>query len=309
MARLTQRNTRNEVGRKASAEAAIRLVTEAAEANVSCPYRMGALIELPDAGEVMITGDLHGNFTNFRLIVDRADLARNPQRHLVLQELVHEEDLPRDETVCRSYRLVEMSARLKTMFPDRLHLIMGNHEFAEMNDLAIGKHGRELNELFDGGLRRAYGERWADVKAAYKGFWRTLPLAMVTVHGVFICHSTPTADHMEGITRDYLRRLEPGQDLERKKPPFYLLWGRDYSDETADAFARQMQVDLMVVAHTPCDDGYWVASRRHIVVDSSCQAPRYLLLPLDRPVTQEQAAQLVRQVMPGTRDKPRGEVR
>jgi len=263
---------------------------QATRANLAGHYRTGALVELPARGDVFITGDLHGHFANFRRIVDYADLRRHPHRHLVLQELVHEEDLPRDETACRSYRLVELAARLKTLFPDRLHLLLGNHEFAELNDLAIGKHGRELNALFDEGLRRAYGERWRDVKNAYKAFWRTLPLAVATPNGWLICHSTPSRGHLPGLTRDYLRGLKPGEDLERKKPPYYLLWGRDYSPEAAETFARQMGVEFMLVAHTPCENGVRVASRRHLVLDSSGAVPYGLRLPLDRPVTLEEAA-------------------
>ena len=286
------------VGRDANAGAALSLMQQATDANLGCSLRRGALVELPAEGDVIIAGDIHGKMMNFRAIVDGADLYRNRTRHLVLQELVHEENLPRDVDACTSYRLVEMAARLKVTFPERVHVILGNHEFAELCDLAIAKHGRELTGLFDAGLQRAYGARWEAVKGAYKAFWRSLPLALVTPHGAFIAHSTPDARHMAPLTRDYLASLEPGQDMERMKPPFHLLWGRDYSTEATEQFAEQIGAELFIVAHTPCKAGYDTPSPRHIVIDSSCAHPRVLLLPLDRPVAQRDALAGIRRLKP-----------
>jgi hypothetical protein len=275
----------------------MELMGRATRANIECRYRVGALLELPAEGEVMITGDLHGNRSNFLRIVRTANLSspRRQQRHLVLQELVHEEDIPRD-AACRSYQLVEMAARLKVTFPDRVHLLLGNHEFAELNDLPIAKHGVELNELFREGLMQGYGERWQEVREVYKEFWRSLPLAAVTPGGAFICHSTPPLDHMEDITREYLRGLKPGEGLTRKSPAYYLVWGRDYSAQAADKFAEQVDVGVFLVAHAPCHDGYGLLSHRHVALDCSADTACYLVLPLGERLTSEQGALRVRRL-------------
>ena len=287
---------RRAAGRRANADAAIRLMADGAKAGAACRYRVGALIELPPAGEVMITGDLHGNRNNFMRIVRAADLSRFTERHLVLQELVHEEDVPRD-VACKSYQLVEFAARLKVTFPDRVHLLMGNHEFAELNDLPIAKRGLELNEPFQEGIIKAYGDSWPAVKAAYKTFWRSLPLAVITPNGEFICHSTPTADHMAGITREYLEKLPLGEGLRRDSPAYYLVWGRDYSAEAADKFAEQMKVERLIVAHTPCDTGFQLPSHRHIVLDSSSAAACYLIVPLSEKLTQTGLASRIKRLL------------
>jgi hypothetical protein len=290
----------------ANAEAAIRLMKQAAEVNVKCPNRKGAVVELRGPGEIMITGDVHGHKGNFQQIVKLANLPRNAQRHLVLQELVHQEDLPRN-VPCSSYQVLEMSARLKVMFPQRVHVLMGNHEFAELNDLAIAKHGRELNEAFNEGLRRAYGGRWSDVKAAYKEFWRSQPLALDLPGGILVSHSTPTLTHMDGLTREYLTTLPPGEGLTRKSPAFYLLWGRDYSREAADRFAELMQARLFIVAHTPCESGYALPSHRHVLLDSSSEKGVYLLMALSANMSQEQIASRIRRIsgaLPVVEQKP-----
>src|SRR5258708_5881575 len=55
----------------------------------STPGRRGRLVQLEGAGEVLVAGDLHGNVENFRLLLEKAQLGKHPERHLVLQELVH----------------------------------------------------------------------------------------------------------------------------------------------------------------------------------------------------------------------------
>src|SRR5207248_1103980 len=63
-------------------------VSRAARACRDTRGRLGRLVRL-EADEVLAAGDLHGHLENFRRLLQRADLAGHPRRHLVLQELVH----------------------------------------------------------------------------------------------------------------------------------------------------------------------------------------------------------------------------
>ena len=114
---------------KTSTDRTIPLIMSAAQANRTDPFRSGFLIHLPAEGELLVTGDLHGNGGNLQRILQIADLGRCPQRHLVLQELVHEVESVDD--TCRSYRLVEIAAQLKCAYPNQVHILLGNHEMAE----------------------------------------------------------------------------------------------------------------------------------------------------------------------------------
>jgi len=268
-----------------SADYAIALMDRAAEANVNDPFRNGLLIELPAEGEIMVTGDLHGRRANFRRIVKIANLPRCRARHLVLQELVHE--LERDVEVCRSYRLVELAAQLKQSFPRQAHILPGNHEVAELLGLAIGKRNRELNYAFDEGGREAYRDDWPCVKDAYRRFWLSCPLAIRTDNRIFISHSTPGMGKAGRCTLDYLRHTTPQDALQRATPAYDMLWGRDYSPASADAFAELVDADVLIVGHTPCDDGMDAPNRRHVILDCKDHEGRYAILPLDRPLTQE----------------------
>ena len=73
---------------KNAADHTIPLITAATQATRTDPFQSGFLIELPSAGELLVTGDIHGNAGNLQRIVQVADLGRCPGRHLVLQELV-----------------------------------------------------------------------------------------------------------------------------------------------------------------------------------------------------------------------------
>jgi hypothetical protein len=269
---------------KNAADHTIPLIRAAAQATRADAFQSGFLIELPAEGEMLVTGDIHGNGGNLQRILQVADLGRCPGRHLILQELVHEVDAVDD--ICRSYRLVEIAAQLKCAYPKQVHILLGNHEFSECLRLEIGKRGRDLNESFDEGLRAAYGEGWEDVKDAYREFWTSSPLAVRTSNGLFVSHSTPRLDHMDELTLDYLRTATAADAFRREGPIFAMLWDRDYRPEAAEAFAQRMQAEVLVVGHTACTDGMRVPNRRHIILDCKDMEGRYVLLPLDRELDQ-----------------------
>jgi len=261
------------------ADAAIELVIRAARLNETDPCRYGAVVELESDGDCFITGDLHGYVANFRRIVSLANLPRHTDRHLVMQELVHETHKPVAD-LCLSYRLVEMAARLKVTFPDRFHTIMGNHELAELLDFGIAKNRRPLNDAFDAGLVRAYGAAADRVKAAYKEYWRSLPLAVRFKNGVFLSHSIPSARHMGDIDLNSLYALQPGEALTRRSPIYHMLWDRDYSEETCRTFALRMKAKILILAHTPCRLGYEMPNPYTLLLDCKDRRGCYAILPI-----------------------------
>ena len=112
---------------------------------------------------VMVVGDLHGNIPAFRRFLDLAALEANPGRHLVFQELVHGRRMYPDDAGDRSHQLVDVVCALKCQYPDRVHLILGNHELAQWQAQRIGKGDEDYNEMFRLGVDAAYGPRAADI--------------------------------------------------------------------------------------------------------------------------------------------------
>src|SRR6516164_6394717 len=113
------------------------------------PGRSGGVITL-DGGslaDVMVVGDLHGNINTFRHVLEVAALGRNPGRHLVLQELIHGPWFYPNDRGDRSHQLVDLVSALKCQFPDRVHLILANHELSQCKFQDIAKTEGDLNAL------------------------------------------------------------------------------------------------------------------------------------------------------------------
>ena len=279
-------------------ERVIRTIRRATELFRSTPGRRGMVIELESAAEdVLVCGDLHGNLAQFQAILDRVRLDSQPARHLVLQELVHGQKRYSDGG-CKSHQLVDVVAALKCQDPDRVHLILGNHERAELAGRVIIKNGQRQNELFIEGIAAAYGRRARDIYNAYLDLFRALPLAVRTGNRVFVSHSIPDERSLKRgfdpalFTAESIERLS----LERNGPLFSLLWGRDVSESTARQFAELVAADLLITGHVSCPDGFCTPNPVQLVLDSSSFPACYCLFPNRAAVDLPRLIQGVRQL-------------
>jgi hypothetical protein len=254
----------------------------------STPGRTGGVIALEKAEDVMVVGDLHGNLPAFRQALIVAGLDRNPRRHLVLQELVHEINKHDADVPDRSHRLVDLVAALKCQYPDRVHLILGNHELSELTGRIIGKDGQALNLRFRLGMELAYGERTTEVYQAYLGLFAALPLAVRTPNRVFICHTLPDSRYLDTLDIELLKADRwPDEAMKRGGTIYALTWGRDTSPETADLFATMVDADLFVTGHQPCEEGFRQANHRQIIIDGTNPLPAYVQFSGGEPMTIE----------------------
>src|SRR6187549_3846818 len=104
-------------------ESVLKTCAQAAAANRHTPSRQGNLVYLSadDGDEVLVSADLHGNRLNFKRILEVADLAANPRRHLVMQEVCHGGPSYPGDAGCMSHLLLEDVAALKCEYPERFH--------------------------------------------------------------------------------------------------------------------------------------------------------------------------------------------
>jgi hypothetical protein len=268
------------------------LIRQAVLAFRKTPGRTGRVVAL-DADEVLVAGDLHGNVENFRLLLQKADLARQPRRHLVVQELVHGSFRYPDGSD-QSHRLVDLVAALKVQYPDRVHYLLGNHELAQATDRMIGKGDENYNEMFVRGVHTAYGSAAAEVYAAYCQMFAACPLALRTANRVFLSHSLPSGSKLDTFCLEDLHRdtaeeadLLPGGSVHS------LVWGRDTRLETVAAFLAKVDADLLITGHIPCDRGFDVPNARQIILDALGMNPGYCLFPTTRALTHEELIQCV----------------
>jgi hypothetical protein len=277
-------------------ERTIACFRQATEANRATPSRQGNLVLLgpEQADEVLLTGDLHGNRDNFELLLAAADLEHFPRRHLVLQEVCHGGPTYPDSSGCMSHTLLEDVAALKVRYPERVHFLLGNHELAELANFPIQKNHKMLNIVFRIGLERTYGEAADLVHQAYLPFLESCPLAVRLANGLFVSHSIPERVDQYGFdTSVFDRPIESWEYFERG-PVFELLWGRDYREVNARAFAELVGSRLLVNGHEPSAAGHSSPNPLQIILDCCGQQPGWLLLRTDRDYTRAELLEQIR---------------
>ncbi len=257
------------------------------------PGRRGRLVSLETASEVFVSGDLHGNVENFRRLLLKADLARNPQRHFVLQEVIHGPyHYPAGGD--KSHQLLDLLAALKCQFPRQVHFLLGNHELAQYTQRRISKGDVDLNESFREGVGTAYGSRAPEVYAVYRELLGIVPLSLRTPNRILLSHSLPPASRLEDFDPAALEHeVSTEADMVPGGSVHSLVWGRDTRAETVAAFLAKMDADLLISGHVPCDNGFDVPNDRQLILDSLGTPACYCLFPTDRPLTLAELVPLV----------------
>ncbi len=250
------------------------------------PGRLGHVVYLPGTAEVMIAGDMHGSLENFRVFLQTADLAHNPRRHLVLQELVHG-PFRYPGGGDKSHQLVDLLAALKCQYPARVHYLVGNHELAQWQNQRIGKGDVDQNQIFLAGLGEAYGPQAAEVYAAYLQLFAVADLAVVTANRVLMCHSVPSVKHLPAFDWALLETDQlPAGALVLGGSVHSLVWGRDLRQTHVEEFLNKVNADLLITGHIPCEQGYLVPNQRQLILDSLGTPACYCRFPTDRTLSQ-----------------------
>ena len=254
----------------------IELLNNAAKANRADKFRKANVINLPAAGKLLIAGDLHGHRRNFERIVSLADLSANPERHVVLQEIIH--GGPEDaQGGCLSYRLLFDVARYKLEHPHQVHIIMGNHDTAFINNSEVMKDGKEMNRAMRCGIEREFREKASDIIIAIREFLLSYALAVRSANRIWMSHSLPADRNADKFDREVFNRPLTEADLIRPGSAYLLTWGRKHSRQLLDKMAELLDVDLFVLGHQPQGEGYCQAGRNLLIIasdhDHGCVLP------------------------------------
>jgi len=276
------------------AQTIIDLLRRAAEANNAEKCRRGNLVRLPAEGSLIVSGDLHGHRRNFERIVAYADLENNPDRHLVFQEVIHggEED---SLGGCLSYKLLYDVFRYKLNFPDRVHIIMGNHDTAFINNSEVMKDGREMNRAMRQAMEREFGPTTADVELATRQLLFSQPLAAKCDNGIWISHSLPADRLVDKFDPGILDRQLKINDVVRPGSAYLLTWGRKHSQSLLDKMAETFDADIFVLGHQPQDQGWCQAGKNLIILASNHNHGCLLSINLAKSYTIEQ---LIESIVP-----------
>lgn len=260
----------------------VAICDRAAEANRRMPGRNGSTVVLtPElAHDVLVTGDMHGHRPNFNRIRRIAALEEHPRRHLVLQEICHGGPSYPGNGGCMSHTILEDAAELIATFPQQVHLILGNHELAELTDFPIRKNNQLLNLLFRLGLRQMYGSAEERIREAMIRFLWTCPLAVRLSQGVLVTHSLPDGADFRGFDPLVLSRDLVADDGLEGHDVFRMVWGRDYRRENARAFCKLVDAKVLITGHEPCREGFVAPNDLQVILDCCSDKAAYAILPV-----------------------------
>ena len=258
----------------------IDLLHAGAEANQNDRYRRHNLIIMPDKGDIVIAGDIHGHRRNFERTVAYAAMDKNPDRHLVLQEIIH--GGPQDEEGgCLSFDLLADAVKLKVAYPDRVHFILANHDTAFINDSDVMKGGKEMNTLMRAAMRRRFGSWTKNVESAAEQFLFSQPLAVKCLNRIWISHSLPSDRSVDKFDFSVFHRKLKVSDIVRPNSVYLLTWGRGQSNKTIDYFAQQLDVDFFILGHQIQETGWMSNNSNLIIIDSQHNHGHLLHIRLD----------------------------
>ncbi|MFH1718065.1 MAG: metallophosphoesterase [Planctomycetota bacterium] len=256
----------------------IDLLKNGMEASIADKFRRGNVVHLPAEGSLIVTGDLHGHRRNFERIVAFADLANHPDRHVLLQEIIH--GGPEDaQGGCLSYKLLFDVVRYKVDFPDRVHVIMGNHDTAFINHSEVMKDGREMNRAMCSALEREFEDNGAEVELATRQYLFSQPLAVRCDNRIWMSHSLPNDRSVGKFDPAILGKQLKINDVVRPGSAYLLTWGRKHSQALLDNMARLLDSDIFILGHQPQEQGWCQAGRNLLIIASNHN--HGCLIPID----------------------------
>ena len=273
-------------------EKIIELLNKGMEANNTDKFRQGNLVRLPSHGSVVITGDLHGHRRNFERIVALANLGQNKNTHVILQEIIH--GGPEDEEGgCLSYKLLFDAVAYKVKFPDRVHIIMGNHDTAFISNTDVMKNGKEMNVAMRSALDREFRHSSERVKLAIKQFLFSQPLAVKCANGILVCHSLPGDHYAEKFDKRIFERQLRINDIIRPGSAYLLTWGRSHSQRLLDAMSKSLDADTFILGHQRQETGCSKAGNNLIIIASDHDHGCILPIDLAKSYTAEELLKLI----------------
>jgi hypothetical protein len=268
-----------------SADTVMETFATATEENQIDSLRAHQVVNLPEEGEVWMTGDIHDHRRNWEKLVKYADLANNPQRHLILHELIHGDHYDAQGAE-GSWRMLYEAAKLKCDFSSQVHFLLANHDLAQIHGEGIMKSGISVCEAFNSGVKRDFPQGGTNVTVAITEFLLSLPLAIRTPGGMLFTHSMPTDDQIPTFDYTVFDRPLTGPDYKRRVGPVYqLIWGRHMTPAGVDVFLEKMNAKTIVTGHQPQEMGYAVNGDRHLIVASDHNHGVYLPMDLSTSYT------------------------
>lgn len=272
----------------------IDLFDRAAELSLAGTLRSGSCVDLPDHGQLLMTGDLHDHGLNYQRIVRLADLDAGTDRHLILHEVIHGpfQIDGRDHSV----RMLARVAALQLQYPGQVHTMLGNHELAQATGAEILKGRHSSVKSFDDGIDFIFDDDADAVREALGRYVRSMLLAVRCANGVFCSHSLPSPRSADTFDPKIIERIPTEAELLYTGSAYCMVWGRNHTEELAEDLAEDWGARLFVIGHQPVDFGYELQGESMLILGSDDD--RGVALPIDLSKTYPDRAALVECIVP-----------
>lgn len=260
-----------------------------AEANTAARCREMSIDRIDADGpsaRLIATGDLHDHPVHFIRLLRAAGLDDEPQApraHLTLHELIHSDRLHMDMDF--SFRQLARVAALKAEYPELVHVLLANHEIAQLTGGLIVKHGVRCVEAFDHAIDHTFYDDSDRVREACDGFIRSMPLALrvrTRIAGEILCaHSLPGPAGMNAFDSTVLSRELTDEDFGRRGAAHLMVWGRGYDHEQLEDLVERWGINMFILGHEHAENGYSVVPPNALVLNSDHEHGVYLPIDLE----------------------------
>jgi serine/threonine-protein phosphatase PP1 catalytic subunit len=209
-------------------------------------------------GPINVVGDLHGQFTDLLRIFESLGHPSNTQKYLFLGDYV--------DRGPNSTETIALLMAYKVMYPERIFLLRGNHESAEIS---------RIYGFYDECKRRFSVKIWRMFVHAF----RYLPLAAVIGGRIFCAHGglSPSLHTLQDLKKIKRPIDVPDEglitDVLWSDPdPEVKGWGLNfrgvsyvYGPDVLNQFLKKNNLDLVCRAHEVVEDGYEFMENRKLV--------------------------------------------
>lgn len=244
---------------------------------------------LPAEGALLVGADLHGNLEDLRRLRELF-LESAPDAHLaLLGDLVHGPDpWAREHWPAlhdfddRSWDVVQEVIALRQRYPDRVHLLLGNHDHGHVGGPHPGKFYPDEVEHLEARLS-------ADQRAALHGLFRSALLMLLAPCGVVLTHGSPD-DSLDDPARLDRLSLVPGENTPadaRVLESLLTSYGQqaEVTQRLLAALSPRVGFPLALVihGHDRDEEGYFVEGGNQIcpvIFGAPRESKRYLRLDL-----------------------------
>lgn len=298
----------------ASADAVVEALLAGARANLNAACRRGSIDYIEPPGKLVATGDLHDNPLHFERVLRAAGMGAalghgevsdadkrfvptdGRMAHVTLHEVIHSDRLIAGMDF--SYRVLTRVALMKAHAPEHVHVLLGNHELAQITGAGIIKDGVRSVDAFNAGVEHVFGSETDRVHEAIGTFVRSMPLAL-KIHtrrgDILASHSLPPAAMMNRFDPAVLSRALTEADYEpRRGSAHIMVWGRGYDEELLEDLVERWGVYMFILGHEKVPQGAMFVAPNAVVLNSDHAQGAYLVLDLSAPPRADEAMGLVR---------------